>query len=110
MAYRMNEPVLKKYSHNPPHIYAVQINKILNESNMIWYNYWDECLRDENSPYKHLNYIHLNPVKNGYVKKPEEHSLSSYRTYLLEKGEEWVADIFLRFPIIDFTKNDDLCF
>ncbi|MEO0156023.1 MAG: transposase [candidate division WOR-3 bacterium] len=86
---------------------TVRINKILDKSVKIWYNYWDECVRNEDSLYKHFNYIHMNPVKHGYVKKPEDYDFSSYKSYLFEKGQEWLDDIFRRFPIIDFSKYDD---
>jgi putative transposase len=36
-------------------------------------------------------YIHLNPVRAGIVQKPEDYSLSSYRSYILPKEETIVS-------------------
>jgi putative transposase len=86
---------------------AVWINKSLNTSGKVWYNYWDKCIRNEKSLYKHLNYIHLNPVKHGIVKQPQKYRFSSYNEYLTTKGEDWILDMFIRYPVVDFMKNDD---
>ena len=41
---------------------------------------WDHVIRDENDYNRHLDYINYNPVKHGYVSKPEEFPHSSYMT------------------------------
>ena len=40
--------------------------------------YWDHMIRDEADLARHLDYIHYNPVKHGYVTRPEEWADSSY--------------------------------
>ena len=53
--------------------------------------YWDHIIRDEIDLVRHLDYIHYNPVKHGYVARPEEWADSSYR-YWQQKGaysERW---------------------
>jgi putative transposase len=56
------------------------------DSITLWqYGSWDHVIRDENDYNKHLDYIHYNPVKHGYVTKPEDFSHTSYMTYI-EKG------------------------
>ena len=40
--------------------------------------YWDHIVRDEDDFGRHLDYIHYNPVKHGYVTRPEEWLDSSY--------------------------------
>ena len=38
----------------------------------IWQSrYWEHLIRDEYDYETHVNYIHYNPVKHGYVKKGE---------------------------------------
>jgi putative transposase len=45
----------------------------------IWQKrYWEHCLRDENDRQKHMDYIHFNPVKHGYVSSPLEWPYSSF--------------------------------
>ena len=73
----------------------------------VWYQYWDECIRDEKDFYAKLNYIHSNPVKHGYVDSPEAYKFSSYGSYLRTRGKKWVQDVFGRFPPTEVEKGDD---
>ena len=37
----------------------------------LWqHRYWEHMLRDETDYRRHIEYIHFNPVKHGYVKAP----------------------------------------
>ncbi|MGC8787604.1 MAG: REP-associated tyrosine transposase [Anaerolineae bacterium] len=74
----------------------------------VWHNYWDTCIRSEASLWRHFNYIHNNPVKHGYVAHPGDWEFSSYRYYLRKNGEQWLADCWERYPVIDYTKEDNL--
>jgi putative transposase len=40
--------------------------------------FWDHVIRDDRDFENHLYYIHLNPVKHGYVKDPRDWKYSSY--------------------------------
>lgn len=40
--------------------------------------FWDHVIRDDRDFENHLHYIHLNPVKHGYVKDPRDWKDSSY--------------------------------
>ena len=52
----------------------------------LWqHRFWDHVIRDEADLEQHFDYIHYNPVKHGYVPKPEKWQFSSYQ-YRLEKG------------------------
>ncbi len=73
----------------------------------VWYNYWDYCIRNDADYYRHLNYIHQNPVKHRYVNNLGDYRWSSYREYLERHGPEWLADSFRRFPIVDFTPTGE---
>ncbi len=51
-------------------------------------------IRDEDDWQKHLDYIHYNPVKHGYVKSPNDWLFSSFR-YWVKKGTyeyDWGKD------------------
>jgi putative transposase len=67
----------------------------------VWYSYWDTCIRTEADYWTRFNYVHNNPVKHGYVQRHADWEFSSYRYYLQTKGEEWLADCWQRYPIID---------
>lgn len=73
----------------------------------IWYQYWDRCIRSESDFYTRLNYIHHNPIKHGLAEKMEKYKWSSYNKFLDDKGEDWLDDCFSRYPIRDFTLEDE---
>jgi len=41
--------------------------------------YWEHTIRDERDYAVHLDYIHFNPVKHGFVSHPGEWQFSSFR-------------------------------
>lgn len=43
---------------------------------------WQHSIRDELDYSHHLDYIHYNPVKHGYVKSPSEWEYSSIHRYI----------------------------
>lgn len=45
-------------------------------------SFYDHVIRDERDYLNHLHYIHYNPVKHGYVTRPEDYPHTSYREYL----------------------------
>ena len=52
-----------------------------------WQNrFWDHVIRNDKDFKMHLDYIHYNPVKHGYVVKPEVWQDSSYLEWV-ERGE-----------------------
>ncbi len=50
--------------------------------------YWEHLIRDEEDWRRHMDYIHYNPVKHGYVAAPAEWPHSSFRR-CVERG--WYA-------------------
>ncbi len=49
----------------------------------IWQNrYWEHLLRDEKDFQHHLDYIHYNPVKHGYVTRPYDWEYSSFQRFV----------------------------
>ncbi len=44
--------------------------------------FWDHVIRDEQDFINHFHYIHYNPVKHGYVTRPEDWPHSSYGEYV----------------------------
>jgi len=73
----------------------------------IWWNYFDSPIKTEPYFYKHLNYIHQNPVKHG-VSNGFSYHFSSYDAWKDKKGKEFLDDSFSKYPIVDFvTAMDD---
>jgi len=58
----------------------------------IWQRrYWEHTIIDENDLYKHLDYIHYNPVKHGYIKNVKNWKYSSFHKFVKKEfySENW---------------------
>jgi putative transposase len=66
----------------------------------IWqHRYWEHLLRDESDFERHVDYIHYNPVKHGYVKRPLDWKYSSLHRYVKQGviSEKW-GESYIDFP------------
>ena len=88
--------------------FSKKIPKIERRSNVrqrkgergIWQRrYWEHTIRDERDYFTHMDYLHYNPVKHGYVEKVMDWPFSSFRHHV-QRGlytEDWgVGDIDIR--------------
>ncbi len=61
----------------------------------IWQRrFWEHAIRDDRDYEKHMDYLHFNPVKHGWVKNVIDWPYSSFHRYH-KKGvysEDWLAD------------------
>jgi putative transposase len=73
---------------------------------IVWYSYWDRCMRNEYDFWTRFNYIHYNPIKHGYVEIPEEWQFSSYRFYVRNDENKWLNAKLNEFPISDLFDDD----
>ena len=49
----------------------------------VWQSrFWEHCIRDEDDFSRHVDYVHFNPVKHGYVQKAEDWAFSSIHRYV----------------------------
>ena len=56
---------------------------------LVWQRrFWEHHIRDEEDYENHLNYIHFNPVKHGYVSDPDDWPHSSWHRWKAEQGRE----------------------
>jgi len=54
-------------------------------SGRVWQNrFWDHIIRNQEDLNRHIDYIHFNPVKHGFVKSPFDWSHSSIHKYHAE--------------------------
>lgn len=53
--------------------------------------FWDHVIRNEDDLENHINYTHWNPIKHGFVHRPEDWRWSSYQHWLKNGfyGEDW---------------------
>ncbi len=49
------------------------------------HQFWDRFVRHAKEFNERLTYMHLNPVRKGLVKRPEDWRLSSYNNFALER-------------------------
>lgn len=50
--------------------------------------YWEHTIRDEQDLNNHLDYIHYNPVKHGYVKSVKDWEFSSFHKFVESQNYE----------------------
>lgn len=112
---------------------AVQLNKLDSApGRKVWYQYWDTSPRSVKTFWCFFNYIHINPLKHGYVRLvdgvlliegkqlkiasgclPDVHEglagypYSSYHAYMRKYGEAFMTDAWSRYPIPSYLANDD---
>ena len=68
--------------------------------------FWEHTLRDEDDMQRHLDYIHYNPVKHGYVRCPHLWQSASFHQWVKNGGysSNWCCTCEERRPKIpDFT-------
>jgi putative transposase len=60
--------------------------------------YWEHLMRDEDDYQRHVDYIHYNPVKHGYVKHAADWAYSSIHRYIRDGiiGHDWGGDACAR--------------
>ena len=74
-----------------PNEHVNSVRKRKNERGIWQRRFWEHLIRDEKDYEHHLNYIHYNPVKHGYVKKASDWPYSSIHR-LIRSGivpEDW---------------------
>nr|WP_236994155.1 hypothetical protein [Methylomicrobium sp. RS1] len=49
----------------------------------IWQrHYWEHLIRDDADYQRHVDYVHVNPLKHGYVKRVEDWPYSTFHRYV----------------------------
>ncbi len=71
-------------------------NRQAHKQTGIWQlRYWEHTIRDERDFTNHINYIHYNPVKHGYVKDVVDWKYSTFHRYV-KSGlyeQDWGSNI-----------------
>lgn len=62
---------------------AVNASRQVKRERGIWQRrYWEHLIRDDNDYARHVDYIHFNPVKHGYVERASDWPFSSIHKYI----------------------------
>lgn len=71
---------------------GVTINKTRHNEYRLWQRrFWEHTIRDDNDLEQHINYIHYNPIKHGYVEHLKDWPYSSFH-HFVQTGrlpEDW---------------------
>ncbi len=73
----------------------------------VWHLFSDRQIRNERHYWTTLNYIHYNPTKHNYVRKPLLWRCSSLHWYEKHFGVEWLRDLWCKYPVLDYGKGWD---
>ena len=74
------------FSRNIAHGEVVCDSRSAKRERGIWQRrFWEHTIRDEADYAHHLDYIHYNPVKHGWAKRPVDWPYSSFRLFV-ERG------------------------
>ena len=83
--------------------HGVQVARNTRGEADVWQRrFWEHTIRDERDLNRHIDYIHYNPVKHGYVESPAQWVHSSIHRFI-EQGlltDDWGKDLngaFARF-------------
>ena len=90
--------IKQNFSRHIPKTEVIQVSRYKKGERAIWQRrYWEHCIRDERDYEHHIHYIHINPVKHGWVKKASEWPYSSIHRYIA-KGiypKDWACSVEL---------------
>jgi len=62
----------------------------------------------QNHYYAALNYLHINPMKHGYVAGPYTWQWSSLTMYAQDHGREWLRSLWKHYPPNQFDKLESI--
>ena len=78
--------VIKRYFSSGLPAIKISDSKTRKREKGIWQRrFWEHYIRDENDWRQHMDYIHYNPVKHGYVDSPSNWQYSSFQR-AVDKG------------------------
>lgn len=84
MNYPMRWSLIKAgFSRAIPKGERIRDSRLAKRERGIWQRrYWEHQVRDESDLQKHVDYVHYNPVKHGYVNRPADWPNSSIHRYI----------------------------
>ena len=94
---------IEQVLHDAKKIMTLRLHARRGTRGPLWqHQYWDCFVRHEKEFNERLEYMHLNPVKKGLVKRPEDWRWSSYNNFALEKATVAACPIqidYVRLPL-----------
>ena len=94
--YSMRWRMIKSmFSHSLPNDERISVSRLAKGERGIWQRrYWEHQIRDELDFQRHVDYIHINPVKHGHVQRVKDWPHSSFHRYVREGllPDSWAGD------------------
>jgi putative transposase len=84
------------FSRSLPVNEDISISRRKKDERGIWQRrFWEHLIRDENDFNRHVDYIHINPVKHGYVSQCRDWPYSSFHRYVRDGvlSPDWAGNI-----------------
>ena len=77
--------IKSRFSRSIPKHEFVNTSRQSRRERGIWQRrYWEHTIRDEHDLANHIDYIHINPVKHGYVSRASDWPHSSIHRYIAD--------------------------
>ena len=73
----------------------------------VWNRFSDRRIRSERHFFASLHYVVYNPVKHGYVEAATDWPWSCWAELVREYGADWVSDLAMNYPLLDFGDGWD---
>jgi putative transposase len=71
-----------------------EVRRAAGERSLWQRHYWEHAIRDDADYERHVDYVHMNPLKHGWVRRVSEGPHSTFHRYV-EKGiypMDWCGD------------------
>ena len=79
--------LISEVLHHAKQISALRFHALRGSRGPFWqHRFWDRFVRHAKELRQRLDYIHLNPVRSGWVKRPQDWRWSSYNNFALDKA------------------------
>ncbi len=74
----------------------------------VWHNCFERKMRSERHYFASLNYVLNNAVHHGYVEKWQDWPWSNAGEYLEDVGHEQAAEVWKKYPVLDYGSKWDI--
>jgi REP element-mobilizing transposase RayT len=79
--------LIEQVLHDSKKIMTLRLHARRGTCGPLWqHQYWDRFVRHEREFGERLNYMHMNPVRKGLVKQPEDWWWSSFNNFALDNA------------------------
>ena len=103
LIWRQYPLLIEQVLHDAKKIMTLRLHARRGTCGPLWqHQYWDRFVRHEREFAERLEYMHLNPVKKGLAKRPEDWRWSSYSNFALDTATVAACPIqidYVRLPL-----------